>query len=146
MTNGFGYSVQSLQWIAHSTRTDSDLIINCSPNQIHQCIDAYAKKTGNILFGLEIDATKVASFLKVNTTFGVVCGESAPNHCRSIDELQESNDVPNNKYMATEIKCAILTLQYSPENVSPFKIIAARPQTTNQCFDDFNKDCIVKAQ
>ena len=60
MTNGFGYSVQSLQWIARSTRTDSDLIINCSPNQIHQCIDAYAKKTGNVLFGLEIDSTKVS--------------------------------------------------------------------------------------
>ena len=54
--------------------------------------------------------------------------------------------MPNNKDMATEIKCAILTVQYIPENVSPFKIIAARPQTTNQNFDDFNNNCIVEAQ
>ena len=104
---------------------------------------AYLEKTSNTFVGLSIDATKVAPFLDVNTAFGVVCGEAAPNHCQNLQNLEQSYDMLSKNNKATEIKCCILTVQSCPANVSPFKIIAARPQTTNQRCNEFNLDCML---
>jgi len=44
--------------------------------------------------------------------------------------------------LADEVKCAVLTVQSYPANVTPFKAIAALPQTTNQENDDYNATCV----
>eukprot|EP00957_Ditylum_brightwellii_P086715 6597975-Ditylum_brightwellii.AAC.1 len=44
--------------------------------------------------------------------------------------------------MDDEIKCAILTAQSWLKNVTPFKAIAALPQTTNAEGDDYNQACV----
>ena len=97
------------------------------------------------VFWIAIDATKVAKHLDVNTAYGVVCGEAAPNHARSVDVLN-NDSIPPDEAMAAELKCAVVTVQDHPHNVSPFKIIAARPQLTNPRCDSFNNDCIKGVQ
>ena len=42
--------------------------------------------------------------------------------------------------MATEIKVGLLSLQQAIDGVSPFKIISARPQSTNESCDNYNYD------
>ena len=44
--------------------------------------------------------------------------------------------------MATEIKVGLLFLQQTIYGVSPFKILSARPQSTNEFSDDYNYDII----
>ena len=40
--------------------------------------------------------------------------------------------------MASEIKVGMLSVQNCTEGISPFKMIAARPQATNEVADDYN--------
>ena len=105
----------------------------------------YSEKAKCQFFGLAIDATKVAKHLDVNTAYGVMCGEAAPNHARSVDVLN-NDSIPQDEAMAAELKCAVVTVQDHHRNVSPFKIIAARPQLTNQRCDSFNNNCIKAVQ
>jgi hypothetical protein len=60
----------------------------------------------------------------VNTAYGILCGGAAPNHVKKVDGLGKDRAyIPSDKGMATELKCAILTMQSHPKNVSPFKVI-----------------------
>ena len=40
--------------------------------------------------------------------------------------------------MASEIKVGMLSVQNCTDGISPFKMIAARPQATNEVADDYN--------
>ena len=40
--------------------------------------------------------------------------------------------------LASEIKVGMLSVQNCIEGISPFKMIAARPQATNEVSDDYN--------
>ena len=42
--------------------------------------------------------------------------------------------------IATEIKVDMLSLQEAVDGISQFKILSARPQSTNESCDSFNED------
>ena len=44
--------------------------------------------------------------------------------------------------MASEIKVGMLSMQESTDGISPFKVIAARPQATNEVADEYNSSIL----
>ena len=89
-----------------------------------------------ILVSAMADATKVPPIGEFCQRHKVWVGGTFPNHCIKEKNYKQHEFVKTT--MATEIKVGMLTVQNITEGISPFKIIAARPQATNEVADDYN--------
>ena len=149
-TNGFGYAIQSLQRIAAKNRIIDDLIYKVDLESVKCRVTKYISKlnTGSscrLIFGLAIDATKVVKVHEFSTAFSVALGGAAPKH---IVQVNDETDLwmLAEKDLADEKKCAVLTAQHCPSNVSPFKAIATLLQTTNKTNNVYNETCVEAVQ
>ena len=95
-----------------------------------------------ILVSLMADATKVPPIGEFCQRHKVWVGGTFPNHCIKEKDYKQHEFVKST--MATEIKVGMLSVQNIIEAISPFKIIAARPQATNEVADDY-KDLLLHA-
>ena len=86
------------------------------------------------------DATKVPAMGEIYQRHKVWVGGIFPNHC--IKEKDYSQNVFVQTSMASEIKVGMLTVQNCIDGISPFKLIAARPQSTNEVSDDYNSSLL----
>ena len=84
------------------------------------------------------DATKVYTIGEFSYKYNVWVGGKIPNHCIKVSHYDQDKLVTNE--MATEIKVGMLSLQEAVDGISPFKIISARPQSTNESCDSYNED------
>ena len=89
-----------------------------------------------LLVSAMADATKVPPIGEFSHKYNAWVGGSFPNHCVNMVNYDQENIITNE--LATEIKVGMLSLQEGKDGVSPFKIISARPQSTNQRCDDYN--------
>eukprot|EP00957_Ditylum_brightwellii_P108133 8249305-Ditylum_brightwellii.AAC.1 len=90
-----------------------------------------------------MDATKVAEVVDVSTAFSACLIGAFPDHKVSYDE-DASTWLLSGKQKASEIKMAVISAQDIAANITPMKVIAARPQTTNERCNEYNK-AVVKA-
>ena len=117
-------------------------IIDCSPQAIKYRTKAWIDQLRShhteqiILVSAMADATKVPPLGEFSQRYRVWVGGTFPNHC--ISETNYDQDEFVKTEMATEIKVGMLSLQNTIDGVSPFKIIAARPQSTNEAADEYN--------
>lgn len=86
--------------------------------------------------------TKVPALREFSQRYHAWVGGTYPNHC--INEQDFNQDEVVRSQLATEIKVGMLTTQEYNDDLSPFKIMAARPQSTNETADDYN-DMILHA-
>ena len=89
-----------------------------------------------ILVSAMADATKVPPMGEFSQRHKVWVGGIFPNHC--IKENDYTQHVFVQTPMASEIKVGMLSAQCCMNGISSFKIIAARPQSTNEVADDYN--------
>ena len=82
-----------------------------------------------------VDATKVPTLGEFSQRYHSWVGGMCPNHYINEKDFDQDNFVQSQ--MATEIKVAMLTTQEYNEGLSPFKIIAAQPQSTNELAYDY---------
>ena len=77
------------------------------------------------------------------TAFSVALGGATPKHIVHVNANEEADSwMLAENQLVDEVTCAVLTAQSCPANVTPFKAIAALPQTTNQENDDYNETCV----
>ena len=89
-----------------------------------------------ILVSAMVDATKVPALGELSQRYHAWVDGMYPNHYIHEEDFDQDNFVQSQ--MATEIKVAMLTTQEYNDGLSPFKIIAARPQSTNELAYDYN--------
>jgi len=141
--NGFGYAIRTLQNISAQNRVGDDLIFKVDLDSIKQRATKYICKAPDTLYGLAIDATKLVKVHEFSTAFSVALGGATPKHIVHVNANEESDSwMLAENQLADEVKCAVLTAQSCPANVTPFKAIAALPQITNQENDDYNETCV----
>ena len=87
-----------------------------------------------------VDATKVPGLGEYSQKYHVWVGGIYPNHFITDENFNQDEFVQSQ--LATEIKNGMLTSQEYNEGTSPFKIIAAHPQSTNELCNEYN-DSIV---
>ncbi len=88
------------------------------------------------------DATNIPAIGEISQRYHVWAGGIYPNHC--INEKDFNQDEFVTKKLATEIKVGMLTTQQYSDGLTPFKMIVARPQSTNKKADEYN-DMILHA-
>ena len=86
------------------------------------------------------DATNVPAIGEFCHKYNAWVGGKHPHHC--IDARQYDQEKLITNKMAMEIKVGLLSLQEASDGISPFKIISARPQSTNESCDSYNSDII----
>ena len=94
-------------------------------------------------FTLAIDATKVAKLLEVSSFHKGVIGGAHPNQNIDISNLSKDNvdAILQGTFgsteicEATEIKVAIMSFQSTAPGMPPSIVVAARPQSNNECSD-----------
>ena len=100
--------------------------------------------THHIIVSIAIDASKLNKKYEIQSGYGY--GKAFPNHMELIDakcdqmkKMQMENE-RNEKELADEVKCVLLSAHNSVPDVSPVKVIAARPGKTNEVCNDFTVD------
>ena len=83
-----------------------------------------------------VDATKVPGLGEFSQRYNAWVGGTHPNHYIKEKDFNQEKFVRSQ--LATEIKVGMLTTQEYNEGLTPFKIIAAQPQSTNEPSDDYN--------
>ena len=114
--------------------------------------EAIARRNDNdkrsVAFSLAIDATKVPPLLEASTGFSAITGGEHPDHLIDISNKTkaEVDDILNGKdktlgkiKCATEVKMTVMSFQGTPPGVSPFEVVAVRPQSNNES-NDFIKE------
>ena len=86
------------------------------------------------------DATKISPAGEFSHKFGSSVGGRFLNHCINFANYNQEQIVINE--MATEIKVGLLSLQEHRDGISPFQIIRARPQSTNEHCDEYNTSLV----
>ena len=95
-----------------------------------------------ILVSAMVDATKVPGLGEYSQRYHAWVGGTYPNHFITDENFNQDEFVQSE--LATEIKVGMLTSQEYSDGMSPFKIIAARPQSTNELCNEYN-DSILHA-
>ena len=95
-----------------------------------------------ILVSAMVDATKVPALGEYSQRYHAWVGGIYPKHYIKEEDFDQDQFVQCQ--LATEIKVGMLTTQEYNEGLSPFKMIAARPQSTNEQANDYN-DSILHA-
>ncbi|KAI9909206.1 hypothetical protein PsorP6_015257 [Peronosclerospora sorghi] len=68
-------------------------------------------------------------------------GTKIPHHMIALSGIEDTDDIERqNRFLdiASEVKCAVMTVQNASPRYSPMKFIAARPQSTNESTPEFN--------
>ena len=87
-----------------------------------------------------VDATKVPPIGEFYQRHKVWVGGIFPNYC--MKEKDYNQHIFVKTPMASEIKVGMLSVQNCTEGISPFKMIATRPQAPNEVVDDYNNALI----
>lgn len=135
--NLFGISVRHIQCIQANKARDSCVLDQESiKDRVGKWTKGLSEKIGRKpLVHLAVDVTKMPKE-EVSSAFGVMVGRASPNHLMGIVETRE----PLQKHqLADETKVAILTTQDVVLGISVVKMVSARPQSTNQKCDEYNK-------
>ncbi|KAI9908664.1 hypothetical protein PsorP6_016370 [Peronosclerospora sorghi] len=68
-------------------------------------------------------------------------GTKFPHHMIALSGIEDTDGIERqNPFLdiASEVKCAVMTVQNASPRYFPMKLIAARPQSTNDCTPEFN--------
>ena len=136
-----GYNERTLRRYEADESADVP-IIDCSEKMIKKRANDWIvrlrqnNKDDIILVSVMADATKVPPMGEFCQRHKVWVGGIFPNHC--IKEEDYDQHVFVKTPLASEIKVGMLSVQNCIEGISPFKMIAARPQATNEVADDYN--------
>ena len=136
-----GYNERTLRRFEKSMSPEVP-IIDCNESSIksraEQWINQLKEKGKDeiILVSAMADATKVPGIGEFSQRYHVWVGGVYPNHC--INEKDFKPDEFVTSKLASEIKVGMLTTQQYNDGLTPFKIIAARPQSTNESADEYN--------
>ena len=93
-----------------------------------------------IIVSVMADATKVPPIGEYSMRHHAWVGGEYPNHCIDDEDYDQEKFIQSK--MATEIKVALLSTQTSRNGTSPFKIICARPQSTNEVSNEYNNSIL----
>ena len=99
-----------------------------------------SNQDGIILVSAMADTTKVPPVGEFCQRHKVWVGNIFPDHC--IKEKDFSQHVFVQTTMASEIKVGMLSVQNCTDGISPFKMIAACQQSTNEVADDYNSSLL----
>ncbi|KAI9910511.1 hypothetical protein PsorP6_010244 [Peronosclerospora sorghi] len=94
-----------------------------------------------LLVSLAIDATKVPPKYQLNLPYKVFVGRTFPHYMIALSGIEDTDGIERqNPFLdiASEVKCAVMTVQNASPRYSPMKLIVARPQSTNECTPEFN--------
>ena len=136
-----GYNERTLRRMSSKCSLDQP-IINCDDQEIKartkKWIDLIREENPKklLLVSAMADATKVPALGEFCHKYNAWVGGIYPNHCINVANYDQEKIVTNK--LATEIKVGLLSLQDGKDGVSPFKIISARPQSTNERCDEYN--------
>ena len=140
-----GYNKRTLQ--RHEAQCSPETpIIDCSRIAIQTRAKMWIDnlrtndKSQIMLVSAMADATKVPPLGEFSPRYHAWVGGTHPNHY--INEFAYDEDQFIKTEMAAEIKVAMLTVQDCQDGLSPFKIIAARPQSTNELSDEYNTNIL----
>ena len=103
-------------------------------------IDHHCQK---MIVSLMYDATRVVQQVSICPRTKIIMGNIYPNQLQSFSteiDLQKQITSPDKSQLASEIKCVMITGQNVISAQSPCKLIAARPQTTNDVCDEYTGD------
>eukprot|EP00918_Siedleckia_nematoides_P004456 GHVU01009917.1.p1 GENE.GHVU01009917.1~~GHVU01009917.1.p1 ORF type:complete len:1028 (+),score=110.56 GHVU01009917.1:417-3500(+) len=136
-SNIFGISERHIRRIEARERTSCVLSEEATLTRVNNWAGKLsAAQERSILASLAIDATRVPKREEASFAYRMTVGGVAPNHVLPFDESRKPTESTN---LASEIKCYLLTTQNVVEGVSPMCMVAARPQSTNECTEDYNK-------
>ncbi|KAI9908513.1 hypothetical protein PsorP6_003921 [Peronosclerospora sorghi] len=68
-------------------------------------------------------------------------GTKFPHHMIALSGIEDTDGIEQQNpflHIASEVKCAVMTVQNASPRNSPMKLFAARPQSTNECTPEFN--------
>ena len=141
-----GYNERTL--LRKNAKQSSDIpVINCEGHIIKMRAKNWTEQLRKkdhpnklLLVSAMADATKVPTVGEFCHKYNAWVGGRYPNHCIDTNQYDQEKLVTNE--MATEIKVGLLSLQQTIDGVSPFKIISARPQSSNESCDDYNYDIL----
>ncbi|KAI9905778.1 hypothetical protein PsorP6_014073 [Peronosclerospora sorghi] len=94
-----------------------------------------------LLVSLAIDATKLPPKYQLNIPYKVFVGRKFPHHMIALSGIEDTDGIERqNPFLdiASEVKCAVMTVQNASPRYSPMKLIASRPQSTNECTPELN--------
>ena len=140
-----GYNVRTLRRF-EANESPEVPIIDCSDKMIKERAQNWITKIRGdndnklILVSAMADATKVPPTGEFSQRHKVWVGGIYPNHCIKEEDYDQNKFVQSS--MASEIKVGMLSVQECTDGISPFKIIAARPQATNEVADDYNSSVL----
>ena len=144
-----GYHERTLRSF-QETMAPQVLIINCSEASskkkkrdkewINQLKGKQVDKT--ILVSAMVDATKVPGRGEYSQKYHAWVGGTYPKHFITDKDFNQDEFVQSQ--LAIEIKVGMFTTQEYIEGMIPFKIIVARPQSTNEFSNEYN-DAILHA-
>ena len=140
-----GYNERTIRRY-EAEQSPEEPIIDCSYKMIKKRANDWISKLrisnpdGIILVSAMADATKVPPMGEFCQRHKVWVGGIFPDHC--IKERNYNQHVFVQTPMASEIKVGMLSVQNSVDGISPFKMIAARPQSTNEVADDYNRSLL----
>ena len=140
-----GYNERTLRRY-EAEQSPEEPIVDCSEKMIKKRANEWIMKLrmnnqdGIILVSAMADATKVPAMGEFSQRHKVWVGGIYPNHCIKEKDYDQHEFVQTT--MASEIKVGMLTVQNCTDGISPFKLIAARPQSTNEVADDYNSSLL----
>jgi len=141
-----GYNERTLRRM--SVKNSAEIpIIDCSLESIQtrskkwiEQLRIYEDTTDTIVVSAMADATKVPPIGEYSVKYHAWVGGQYPNHYIDDEDYNQEKFIESD--MATEIKVALLSTQTSRNGCSPFKIICARPQSTNEVSDEYNNSIL----
>eukprot|EP00918_Siedleckia_nematoides_P101514 GHVU01221756.1.p1 GENE.GHVU01221756.1~~GHVU01221756.1.p1 ORF type:complete len:529 (+),score=56.22 GHVU01221756.1:54-1589(+) len=135
--NLFGVSERHLRRLEKAARGSSIIDESSVQERVDLWSQEMAKGSGKKILGsIALDGTRVPKSEQTSTAFGVTVGGVYPNHMLSVD--MERRPVPE-KDLACEVKCFLLSTQHVAAGMSPLKMIAARPQSSNEQTVEYNE-------
>ena len=105
--------------------------------------------TTKLVVSMIFDATKVVQQLSICPRTKLGLGYVYPDQLQEFKgghEMKKAIESSNLTALASEIKCIMITAQNIPSSQSPCKIMAARPQHTNEVCNEFTSDILSTLQ
>eukprot|EP00918_Siedleckia_nematoides_P003887 GHVU01008727.1.p1 GENE.GHVU01008727.1~~GHVU01008727.1.p1 ORF type:complete len:875 (+),score=105.20 GHVU01008727.1:109-2625(+) len=138
--NVFGVSERHIRTVEARDRGSCVL----DDSTVHDRVDSwaeklYAVKKARILVSVSFDATKVPAREEVSAAFKAVVGGMSPSQ---LMPLSSDRKPIQQTALATEAKCYLLTTHDIVEGISPMRLIAARPQSTNERTQEYNVETV----
>ncbi|KAI9895234.1 hypothetical protein PsorP6_019322 [Peronosclerospora sorghi] len=147
--NLLSVSIRHLKRVASQQQQNSP-VVDLSFNGLAQRMSSWfapmiegVEKDGGtyLLVSLEIDATKVPPKYQLNLPYKVFVGRKFPHHMIALSGIEDTDGIERqNPFLdiASEVTCSVMTVQNASPRYSHTNLIAARPQSTNECTPEFN--------